>query len=152
MIEGQSMTSLLLLTYAAPTLELAAGEVLINQGRKDGKLYVLESGSLAVERDGVKIAVIDQFDALIGEMSLLLDRPHSATVRAETEARVRVVDDAMLVLERQPMITLRLATLLCQRLDTTSALLAGAGHGAEKEEGLLGRLRHALTGHADPRS
>jgi CRP-like cAMP-binding protein len=141
------MTSLLLLTYAAPTLELSKGDILIDQGKKDGKLYVLDSGTLAVERDGVKIATIDQFDSLIGEMSLLLDKPHSATVRAATEARVRVVDDAMLVLERQPMITLRLATLLCQRLDTTSALLAEATHGADKEETLIGRLRSALMGH-----
>ncbi len=107
---------------------------------------------LAVERDGVKIATIDQFDSLIGEMSLLLDKPHSATVRAETEARVRVVDDAMLVLERQPMITLRLATLLCQRLDTTSALLAEATHGADKEESLIDRLRSALMGHGDAKA
>lgn len=143
------MTSLLLLTYAAPTRNLAKGEILISQGEKDGNLYVLESGMLAVERDGVKIAAIDQFDALIGEMSLLLDKPHSATVRAETEARVRVVDDAMLVLERQPLITLRLATLLCQRLDDTSALLAEAGHPEAKagNEGLIGRLRSTLMGH-----
>ena len=146
------MTSLLLLTYAAPTLELAKGDILIDQGRKDGKLYVLDSGVLAVERDGVKIATIDQFDSLIGEMSLLLDKPHSATVRAETEARVRVVDDAMLVLERQPMITLRLATLLCQRLDTTSALLAEATHGADKEESLIDRLRSALMGHGEAKA
>lgn len=146
------MTSLLLLTYAAPTLELAKGDILIDQGRKDGKLYVLDSGVLAVERDGVKIATIDQFDSLIGEMSLLLDKPHSATVRAETEARVRMVDDAMLVLERQPMITLRLATLLCQRLDTTSALLAEATHGVDKEESLIERLRGALMGHGDAKA
>ena len=146
------MTSLLLLTYAAPTLELAKGDILFDQGRKDGTLYVLDSGVLAVERDGVKIATIDQIDSLIGEMSLLLDKPHSATVRAETEARVRMVDDAMLVLERQPMITLRLATLLCQRLDTTSALLAEATHGVDKEESLIDRLRSALMGHGDAKA
>jgi CRP-like cAMP-binding protein len=146
------MTSLLQLTYAAPTLQLAKGDILIHQGKKDGKLYVLDSGTLAVERDGVKIAEIDQFDSLIGEMSLLLDKPHSATVRAETEARVRMVDDAMLVLERQPMITLRLATLLCQRLDTTSALLADATHAPEKDDGILGRLRDALLGHGEAKA
>ncbi|MBN9309138.1 MAG: cyclic nucleotide-binding domain-containing protein [Devosia sp.] len=143
------MTSLLLLTYSAPTIELDRGEVLINQGESDGNLYVLDSGVLAVERDGVRIATIDQFDALIGEMSLLLGKPHSATVRAEGKARVRVVRDALVVLERHPLITLRLATLLCQRLDSTSALLAGLSHDPDErgvEQGLLGRLRSTLLG------
>ena len=40
------MTSLLLLTYAAPTLELAKGDILIDQGRKDGKLYVAVIGTV----------------------------------------------------------------------------------------------------------
>jgi len=143
------MTSLLLLTYSAPTIELDKGDVLINQGESDGNLYVLDSGVLAVERDGVRIATIDQFDSLIGEMSLLLGKPHSATVRAEGKARVRVVKDAMVVLERHPLITLRLATLLCQRLDSTSALLAGLSHepDAKVEQGLIGRLRDSLLGH-----
>lgn len=143
------MTSLLLLTYSAPTIELDRGEVLINQGESDGNLYVLDSGVLAVERDGVRIATIDQFDALIGEMSLLLGKPHSATVRAEGKARVRVVRDALVVLERHPLITLRLATLLCQRLDSTSALLAGLSHDPDEkamEHGLLSRLRATLLG------
>ncbi len=144
------MTSLLLLTYAAPSIDLDKGDVLISQGESDGNLYVLDSGMLSVERDGVKIATIDQFDALIGEMSLLLGKPHSATVRASSKARVRVVRDAMLVLERHPLITLRLATLLCQRLDSTSALLAGLSHepDAKAEQGLLGRIRSTLLGHA----
>ena len=143
------MTSLLLLTYSAPTIELDKGDVLISQGESDGNLYVLDSGVLAVERDGVRIATIDQFDSLIGEMSLLLGKPHSATVRAEGKARVRVVKDAMVVLERHPLITLRLATLLCQRLDSTSALLAGLSHepDAKVEHGLISRLRESLLGH-----
>jgi CRP/FNR family cyclic AMP-dependent transcriptional regulator len=150
------MTSLLQLIYGAPTRELDEGEILIAQGEQDGNIYVLESGSLDVERDGVRIAVIDEVDALLGEMSLLLGRPHSATVRAATKARVRVVDDAMLVLERQPMITLRLATLLCERLDATSELLAHAGApavapGKGEDEGLLGRLRSTLLGHGEPK-
>ena len=131
-------------------LELDKGDVLINQGESDGNLYVLDAGMLSVERDGVRIATIDQFDSLIGEMSLLLGKPHSATVRAEGRARVRVEQDALKVLERHPLITLRLATLLCQRLDQTSALLAGLSHDGtirQVELGLVARLRSSLLGH-----
>ena len=96
------MASMFLLTYSAPIRDLEIGDVLITQGKIGSDLFVLESGQLAVERDGVKIATIDQHDSLIGEMGLLLHKPHSATVRAETNSSVRVVADAMRVLERHP--------------------------------------------------
>lgn len=82
---GVAMASMFLLTYSAPIRDLEIGDVLITQGEAGTDLFVLEAGQLAVERDGVKIATIDQHDSLIGEMGLLLQRPHSATVRAEDQ-------------------------------------------------------------------
>ena len=141
------MASLLTLTYSAPTLSLARGEVLITQGEAGGDLYVLETGRLVVERDGVSIATISEPDSMIGEMSVLLGIKHSATVRAEQNSKVRVVRDAIRILESQPAITLRLATLVCQRLDATSALLVELRHehiGKASEQGLLSRIFSAL--------
>lgn len=142
------MASLLTLTYSAPTRSLARGEILLTQGERGGDLYVLESGRLAVERDGVVIAHIEAPDSLIGEMSVLLGKAYSATVRAERDSSVRVVRDAIRLLEKQPQVTLRLATLLCQRLDATSALLVEVsregGGGKRVEQGLLKRMFSAL--------
>lgn len=141
------MASMFLLTYSAPIRELEIGDVLISQGTMGTDLFVLESGQLAVERDGVKIATIDQADSLIGEMGLLLHKPHSATVRAETNSRVRVVADAMRVLERHPDITLRLASLLCQRLDETSGLVSELSRrvSGTAEKTLVGRILSSLV-------
>lgn len=141
------MASMFLLTYSAPIMELEIGDVLITQGTLGGDLFVLESGQLAVERDGVKIATIDQHDSLIGEMGLLLHKPHSATVRAETNSRVRVVADAMRVLERHPDITLRLATLLSQRLDETSGLVSELSRqvSGAAEQTLIGKILSSLV-------
>jgi CRP-like cAMP-binding protein len=102
---------------------------------------------LAVERDGLKIAAIDQPDSLVGEMGLLLGKPHSATVRAETNSRIRVVSDAMKVLERHPDITLRLASLLCQRLDETSGLVSELSRqvSGAAERSLVGRILSSLV-------
>jgi CRP-like cAMP-binding protein len=143
------MTSLVTLTYSAPTRELRRGDVLVTQGEAGLDIYVLESGRLAVERDGVGIATIEQPDALIGEMSVLLGKPHSATVRAERDSRVRVIKDAIRLLESQPGLALKVAQLLTQRLDATSALLVRLSreHGGKPaEQGLLGRIFHALNG------
>lgn len=141
------MASMFLLTYSAPIKELEIGDVLITQGSMGSDLYVLETGQLAVERDGVKIATIDQTDSLIGEMGLLLHKPHSATVRAETNSKVRVVADAMRVLERHPDITLRLAGLLSQRLDETSGLVSELSRqvSGTAEKTLIGKILSSLV-------
>jgi CRP-like cAMP-binding protein len=141
------MASMFLLTYSAPILELEIGDVLITQGHMGTDLFVLETGQLAVERDGVKIATIDQSDSLIGEMGLLLHKPHSATVRAETNSKVRVVADAMKVLERHPDITLRLASLMCQRLDETSGLVSELSRevSGSTQKSLVGRILSSLV-------
>jgi CRP-like cAMP-binding protein len=118
------MTTLATLTRSAPTRELRRGDVLLTQGDTGRDLFVLESGRLVVERDGATIAVIDGSDSLIGEMAVLLGKPHSATVRADRDTRVRVIADAIHVLETQPELTLKVATLVTERLDATSGLLA----------------------------
>ena len=141
------MASMFLLTYSAPIKELEIGDVLITQGSMGTDLYVLEAGQLAVERDGVKIATIDQSDSLIGEMGLLLQKPHSARGRAETNSKVRVVADAMRVLERHPDITLRLAGLLSQRLDETSGLVSELSRqvSGTAEKTLIGKILSSLV-------
>jgi CRP/FNR family transcriptional regulator, cyclic AMP receptor protein len=141
------MASLLTLTYSAPTQKLAAGDLLIAEGNSGGDLYVLETGRLSVERGGVKIATIEAPNSLVGEMSVLLGRPYTATVRAERNSTVRVVHDAIRILERQPDLALQVAIVVSQRLDATSALLVELSHeagGSTTEQGLLQRIFSSL--------
>ena len=58
------MESLLGLASTQPLRALASGEVLIDQGSTGGDLFIVESGRLAVERDGVKILTGDVADLL----------------------------------------------------------------------------------------
>jgi CRP-like cAMP-binding protein len=101
-----------------------AGHVLLPQGGKVGKLYVLRSGEVQIERDGTYINSTNQPGAIFGEMSLLLDIPHSATVSAVTDIEVFVIDDALRVLEANPGWTLQIARLLAQRVNATTQMLA----------------------------
>jgi CRP/FNR family transcriptional regulator, cyclic AMP receptor protein len=142
------MASVLALTKSQPQQTLASGEALITEGDAGGELYVLESGRLTVERDGVTIATITEPGALIGEMSVLLGVDHSATVRAETQSTVRVIADAMPFLERNPLMALHVATLACERLDRTSALVVSLRKDAEDkagDHGVFGRIFSALS-------
>lgn len=143
------MASLLTLTFSQPTLTLEPGDVLIKEGDPGGDIYVLETGRLRVERDGVTLATISAAGALVGEMSVLLGTENTATVRAEKPSTVRVVKDALNYLERQPLVALRVAMLLSQRLDATSALLVEAQKGKPQtpaEQSMLGSLLAALQG------
>ena len=110
------------------------------------------SGRLTVERGGSVIARIDEPGALVGEMSVLTGSPNSATVRADGQAIVRVVADAMRFVMRQPEIGLHIATVLAQRLDATSAVLSALRSEAGTdvaEQSRLGRIVAALfTGKA----
>ena len=117
------MASLLTMTFSQPTRTLEPGEILVREGDPGGDLYVLETGKLIVERDGVDIAEITEPGALIGEMSVLLGIESSATVRADKAVAVRIVKDGIKFLERTPLVALHVATLACARLDATSALL-----------------------------
>ncbi len=142
------MANLLALTKAYPTETLAAGERLIEAGEARGELFILASGKLKVERDGVEIARITEPGTLVGEMSVLLGTDHTATVTALTPVEVRHIEDGLHWLENSNIAALHVATLACQRLDATSALLVtlkkeGAGH---REHGLLERLFGAVSG------
>lgn len=140
------MGNLLSLAVSQPSRKLEPGDVLITQGSVGGDLFVLESGRLVVERDGVMIAAVASPGALLGEMSVLLGTPVSATVRAEGPATVRVIRDARSVLENDPGLTFLVASLVAARLDATSAVLVELKneHKGKAEQSILARIVSTL--------
>lgn len=145
------MQSLEEIAAGHPSRVLKAGETLITQGLEGGDLYVLAEGTLRVERDGVAIATIANRGAVIGEMAVMLGTPSTATVKAETDARVQVIRDARDVLKADPALTFQVAFLIAQRLDATSAYLVKLSkeHAGKPEGGFLAKLLTALHAPAD---
>jgi CRP-like cAMP-binding protein len=102
-----------------------AGKELVRQGGRLGTLFVLKSGEVEVIRDGALIRAIAQPGAIFGEMSVLLETPHTATVRAVTPVEAFRIDNAVAMLEARPQWALQIARLLAQRLaDTTAQLVS----------------------------
>lgn len=145
------MESLLDLAAFQPTRTLSAGDVLIAQGESGGDLFVLESGKLRVERDDVGIATIATPSAMVGEMSVVLGTPATATVKAIEPTTVRLIKDARAVLAAHPELAFRIAHVMATRLDLTSSLLADLTrqHSGKTEQGLLSRIFSALNMAAD---
>lgn len=115
---------------------IAPGMELIAQGGRTGQLYVLRDGELEVLRDGTHIATIKTPGSVIGEMSVLLDAPQTATVRAVTAVDFFVIDNAIEVLRSHPDWLLQIARLLAQRVKETTAQLA-AGRGDDDDAMVL---------------
>lgn len=63
------------------------GAAIVMQGTPGNALYVIETGQVVIERDGQLIAHLKEGD-YFGEMSLLDNKPHNATVRALTPITV----------------------------------------------------------------
>jgi CRP-like cAMP-binding protein len=125
---------------------IAPGMVLIEQGGKTGQLYVLREGHLEVERDGQHVATITSPGAVLGEISVLLDMPQSATVRAVTGTEFFVIDNAIDVLRAYPDWLLQIARLLAQRVNTTTAQLTAHDSG----DGGLVLPQNFLSSWGDP--
>jgi CRP/FNR family transcriptional regulator, cyclic AMP receptor protein len=145
------MASLLELVANQPSRTLAQDEILMAQGEDGGDLFVLERGKLSIERDGVELATLSIPGTVVGEMSVLTGTRHTATVRAAADTRVKMVRDAIKVLETDPKLTLRLAALVASRLEATSGELVAMQHDTalKSAQGVFSRLASAL--HISPR-
>lgn len=118
------MTTLLDLSAELPELTLGTGEVVCTEGQAAGNLWVLVSGSLRVDKGGVTVGAIDQPGAVVGEISLLLGTPASASVIAATPSVLRHTDDGAAFLAAQPDALHYIATALAGRLQSSTAYLA----------------------------
>ena len=127
-----------------PTRKLEPGEMLLREGERSGQLFVLIEGMLQVYRGEVEIVLVDEPGAVFGEMAVLLDRPHTASVRAETAALVHVVDDAGTFLASHPGLTLPVAKLLARRLDNVTTYLVDLKRQFHDREDHLGMVDEVL--------
>ncbi len=146
------MPSLLELADDLPIVTLRPGEVLCAEGAAGGAVWVLESGRLAVTKDGARVNTVDRPGALVGEMALLLDGAATATVVAETVVTVRHAEDGAAFLRRHPDIAVAVATGLARRLDLVTTYLADLRHqyGAAPGIAMVGDVLAALAADDRP--
>ncbi|HEY0920793.1 Crp/Fnr family transcriptional regulator [Devosia sp.] len=113
------------------------GTLLIEEGGTEGRLFVLIDGQVEVLRKETQVSYIDEPGSLFGEMSVLLDMPYSATVKALSTVRAYVIEDAIGFFQSRPEIAIYVATLLARRLYyTTSYLVDLQQQAAGKREDL----------------
>lgn len=140
------MATVLELCRGLPERKLEEGEVLLREGDPTKReLFVLIDGALEVVKgDDVSITVITEPGAVVGEMSILLGVPFSASVRAAEATRCYVASDGEGFLSEHPETALAVARLLARRLHMATTFLADIKRQYEGEDASLAMLDRVL--------
>src|SRR6516164_7942641 len=72
---------------ALPVVTYQVGETVIAEGSRTGRLLILAKGVVAIVKEDTEISKVAEPGAVFGELSVLLDKPHTAEVRAWKPSR-----------------------------------------------------------------
>lgn len=103
------------------------GEVIFDQDGADKCMGILIEGCLKISRDGHHIADITEPGKVIGEISLILGTPHTATVCADGASEVILLPrkDFRKLAKKIPECAIMIMTMLAERLVEANSRLAG---------------------------
>src|SRR5205085_9058934 len=98
--------------------------ILLRQGETTNRLYVLLSGRVEILRGTTQVAVLSEPGSAIGDMSILLEAPHTATARALTDIDAHVIADGTSFFQEHPEASYVVARMLAHRLNAATTYLA----------------------------
>ncbi|MEO5805583.1 cyclic nucleotide-binding domain-containing protein [Devosia sp.] len=127
-----------------------SGQKLLSEGDRHGKLFVLIEGEVEVIRERTQVTHIDEPGSIFGEMSTLLDMPHSATVKALSDVKAYEIPDALTFLDKRPEFSLHIATMLARRLYYTTSYLVDLQQQAAGKRQDLDLVDEILATLVDP--
>ena len=92
-------------------------EYIFKQGETGNKAYLLLDGRIAIEVNGKKVSEISEME-IFGEMSLVLKKPRTASIRVLKPSIVLPIDEKVLsdLLEKSPPIVKSMVRQLSYRL------------------------------------
>lgn len=122
-------------------LTYKAGEVICLEGERPDGIYILKSGEVEVLKGSRVIALIKEQESFFGEMSYLMQRRRTSSLRAKTEVRLVKIDleaaGGLDVFRKMPEKFFELMKSLAVRLDITNNDLLRC----HRNDELLQRLR-----------
>ena len=102
---------------ASDEITMTAGTLIIDQGQTGREAFVILDGTVAVKRNGRKIADLGS-GAVVGELSLLDHGPRTATAVCTTDCSLLVIDQRRFigVLDDIPSLSHKLMRTLASRI------------------------------------
>ena len=142
-----------------PERTIPAETTILAEGQRAGVLYVLVEGEVAILKGDYQLHTIANPGAVFGELSVLLDAPHTATVKTTLPSRFHVIENPREFLSSAPEVALAIASLLAQRLNLMTTYLVDLKRqyeGSEDHFGMidevLGTLSHGQDERHEPGS
>jgi CRP/FNR family transcriptional regulator, cyclic AMP receptor protein len=105
-----------------PVSTFEAGESVLAAGSTTGQLLILRQGVVEVVRDGLQIVTVSEPGAVFGELSIILDKPHTADVRALERSEFHVAKASSLLTENVAALAY-VSAILARRLDTANNVI-----------------------------
>jgi CRP/FNR family cyclic AMP-dependent transcriptional regulator len=122
-----------------PVSTFEPGQTVLTAGSKTGQLFILRQGHVEIVRDGLQIATVSEPGAVFGELALILDKPHTADVRAIERSEFHVAEASSLLGEDVAAL-LYVSAILARRLDAANDVIVEI-----KRELEAGRRPGAIT-------
>ena len=99
-----------------PVRTYEKGDTVLKEGKQDGQLLFLKSGSVEISSGGSTITTISSPGAMLGEIAVLLGEGHTASVVALKKSVFYVLDEAEEALIKYPALSWEVSRALARRL------------------------------------
>jgi CRP/FNR family transcriptional regulator, cyclic AMP receptor protein len=136
--------SILSLFEHLPLQRFDPGQFLIKEGEHHNKLLILVQGGLEVLKGDLRVAISRKPGAVFGEISVLLNVPHTASVKAIEASSCYVLEDPISFLETHPKAALHVSKILARRLDSLTRYLVDVKQQFKDKEGHLSMVDDVL--------
>ncbi len=106
--------------------ELANGQTIMEQGDEGRGFFILESGSLEVIKDDVLLSTLMYPGTIFGEMSDILGKPRTCTVKAKKACKITHVTTTNMseFIQDYPQVGVKIIKTLASRLDRATNKLS----------------------------
>ena len=114
--------------------KINSGEVIVEEGSPPSDLFILKNGSVGVYVEDTLIEAFNAKDTVVGEMSVILNRPRTATVKARSNCTIIRYDgnDLGALVNDHPDVAQIIFKSLAGRLDKANRKIADLTEEARK--------------------
>lgn len=133
------------LCSALPVRSYEQGQEIIREHQKDGMLYILKHGAVEISKRHTEVNRAASPGSIFGEVSVLLDIPHTATVVALETSEFYIAEDGRSFLYEHPELNLRIARLLAHRLHQSTEKIVELREIIEASDDAYGHVSGVLN-------
>ena len=98
------------------------GEIVLKEGQGSSIIYILRRGVLGIYKGENKVSEIKGMGVVFGEMSSILGKPRTVTVKAEKNSEIMIYRGGIEgIIKNFPSITKKILVVLAERLESQTA-------------------------------